>query len=834
MGKQSEMDTVVKRILPYLRRREYDVEKDLDFETAMILKTRYALGYADILVTCGKAAPQFLIEAKRDSRALTIKDRDQAIDYGRTLKTSFVVVTNGKSIQCFNTKTKAPILWNGKLADKIPSKAQLPRVLAALKTNPQTSDIPLGQDSIAPFRPALPLKQLNALFKRCHNAIRKIEKDEENAFSDFSKLLFLKLLEEKADFETFQLPYSYRFFELADRPANEADQVKEAILAMVGKIQKLPYGDVLADPLKLKAPKAYQYIVKELASVYFADSNLDSKGAAFEYFVRATLKGKKLGQYFTPRPLIEMMVHLCGRDKVVNALAAGDTPRILDPACGTGGFLVYMMTLCLRLVEERAAANQVTAGTKTKLIKAIKESTFFGSDANAGVACAAKMNMIVAGDGHTNIKAEDSLALTAKNWSSTCADSDLILTNPPFGTSENDSLGPSDKAAFPIECSRGQYLFLQKMVQAIKPEGQICTVIDEGVLNVDTGKELRRWLLQNCRVLAVIRLPEETFKPNKINVRASVLYLEKYVEADHDLENAYNICFCEIKSLGYHGSGEQIRNFRWNKFLNEVQTEMRDHSKGVVRQGYQWRAFDVSSQDIAQDKGFRLDLKYWEPGVREAIARILAAGGRALQELNSITTSRGKSPNADLYVDEQDGYATVIKAGSGISKYGEVSREGDFVEKVVYEDAPPSAVVQHRDILLASTGDGTLGKCGLYDSTEPALADGHVTIIRVDENVIDPCYLVDYLRAGFGAVQIQRLYSGSTGLIELTPEHVNSIVVDTLNNDITSQRTASERLRAAETTFRLSVDAATETYQQATFEFGGLSISVPAAAPVTE
>ncbi len=73
MKRLSEMDTVVKRVLPYLKRREYDQEKDFDFETPMRLAARDAMGYADLIVTCGKAEPQFLIEAKRDSRKLTPK-----------------------------------------------------------------------------------------------------------------------------------------------------------------------------------------------------------------------------------------------------------------------------------------------------------------------------------------------------------------------------------------------------------------------------------------------------------------------------------------------------------------------------------------------------------------------------------------------------------------------------------------------------------------------------------------------------------------------------------------------------------------------------------------
>ncbi|WP_228394265.1 hypothetical protein, partial [Pseudomonas helleri] len=132
-----------------------------------------------------------------------------------------------------------------------------------------------------PFRPGLALRQLNALFYKCHSAIRKIEKNEENAFSDFSKLLFLKLLEEKSDIEDdFNLPYSYRFHELAEKPVSEADQVKTAILSMIkGIVKERSYGEVLENDLLLKNPKAFQYVVKELAAVSFYDCRLGSKGA---------------------------------------------------------------------------------------------------------------------------------------------------------------------------------------------------------------------------------------------------------------------------------------------------------------------------------------------------------------------------------------------------------------------------------------------------------------------------------------------------------------------------------------------------------------------------
>lgn len=302
---RSETETVIKKILPYLSRRGYDIEKDFDFETMSTLTDSYSKGFVDILVTLGKKNAAFLIEAKRISKKLTNKDRDQAISYARAkeIRVPFVIVTNGVDIHCFNTKNKKRILWDGKPIDKIPSRDQLPKVLKELKKDPDATIIPISNDSSLPYRPGLPLRQLNALFYKGHSTIRKIEKNEEFAFSDFSKLLFLRLLEEKSDLdETFELPYSYRFFELAEVPAKNADQVKVAIHAMIESIvENTPYGEVLEDEIHLKNPKTFLSLVKDLASVSFCDCSVDSKGAAFEYYVRATLKGKKLGQYFTPR-----------------------------------------------------------------------------------------------------------------------------------------------------------------------------------------------------------------------------------------------------------------------------------------------------------------------------------------------------------------------------------------------------------------------------------------------------------------------------------------------------------------------------------------------------
>lgn len=852
----SETETVIKRIIPYLVRRGYDIDKDLHFEVLAKNKERYDAGYIDILVwlddkTYPKGSPTFLIEAKRLGKQLSDKDKTQAISYAKAegLNVPFVVVCNGSDIRCFNVKNGRAIKWNGKLSAKIPAKSQIRKVFAVFKKNAEVDDIPLdGEENVPsgvsslPYRPGLPLRQLNALFSRCHNAIRKNEKDENHIFDDFSKILFLKLLEEKADMDpSFNLPYTYLFYELAAYSDAKSDQVESAVKDMIQKIKdKTSYGEVLADPLNLKTSKTFAYLIKQFAAVSFYDSAMDSKGAAFEYFVRATLKGKKLGQYFTPRPLVQLMATLVGKEKIINSLLSGkkNPPKVLDPACGTGGFLVFLMRDCLNIIDNKLESRAIDKSTHQSLAEKIQKAVFFGSDANDGVACAAKMNMIVAGDGHSNIKAENSLAKNAKNWNIDTPDCDFILTNPPFGTSESGALEKNDLNQFEIKTPKGQWLFLQKMVLCAKRGAEICTVIDEGVLNTDSATEIRQWIISKCIVLAVVSLPHETFMPNKINVKSSLLYLRRKTldEETLGLDISYKITFCNLLSLGIDGAGDKIRQFDFEKLLADVEEKWL--KQGTARKGMGWEAFDIDATYISDEvvnPTARLDVKFWQPDIRKEIAKLAKNGGITIKELNLIETARGISPDAGVYVDRQDGYALVIKAGSNISKFGELIVDGDFIEKSIYDEFVEKAseqgknlnLVKDKDILVSSTGDGTLGKCCVYHplrdangQTIPtaAIAEGHVSIIRVDPKIIYPEYLCDYLRVGFGAQQIERLYTGSTGMIELSPAALNSVVVNLLSG-VPAQKNASKALRSGERKSRKTADIAADVNKKALIKF---------------
>jgi type I restriction enzyme M protein len=170
-----------------------------------------------------------------------------------------------------------------------------------------------------------------------------------------------------------------------------------------------------------------------------------------------------------------------------------------------------------------------------------------------------------------------------------------------------------------------------------------------------------------------------------------------------------------VRSLGYHGSGDAIRGFDFDALLSAISNDALDSKAALPRSGNGWRAFGVDVATLKENGTFRLDLKFWEPETCEKVEKLRVNGAVKIKVLNKIETRRGKSPKAESYVDEKDGYALVVKAGSNITKFGELLIDGDFIEKAVYDDMK-AIHLKKGDVLVASTGTGTLGKACVYDS----------------------------------------------------------------------------------------------------------------------
>lgn len=271
-------------------------------------------------------------------------------------------------------------------------------------------------------------------------------------------------------------------------------------------------------------------IVSHLEAINLSATDLDVKGVAFEQFMDGFFKGD-FGQYFTPREIIEFAVAM---------LEPTSDDRVLDPACGSGGFLLYALDAVRR--EAAEYHPEVNSAEHYKHWHDFAEKQLFGIEINDEICRVAKMNMIIHDDGHSNVVGEDALqpmkGLAARNGGLSAAVFDLVLTNPPFGASvEYESqpylaeydLGqtkPDKKGKRnPRTAQKTEVLFVNRVWDFLKPGGRAAVVLPDGILNNPSNDYVRDFVMEHFQVLAVVSLPVSAFAHYGAGVKASVVFL---------------------------------------------------------------------------------------------------------------------------------------------------------------------------------------------------------------------------------------------------------------------------------------------------------------------
>jgi type I restriction enzyme M protein len=558
-----EKATVIKKIvdLYLVKKLGYDLQNQLFFDEDVPGMGGKIRGYTDIEIRLDHKHTDVIIEAKRNGKKLTDADKEQAINYGNSRKVIMVVLTNAVEYQVYNSNTGNRLKLNGSLLDDIPRAIDLPLLMKHLGANNDdvrltTSLLPKAEedilqpcmDDIFKMSTTKSMADLERVFKRCHDSLRDLEKmTPEDSFEEFSKVLFLKLYSEKLHGGKFRhtklKPEDINPFKEISKN-DDPLTVKNLVIQNFQKI-KGAYSEVFdeTDVFRIKRPDTFKELVDILAPIDFdTEVDADVKGRAYEHFLATILKGSKLGQFFTPRPIVQMMVRL------VNP-KPGDL--ILDPACGSGGFLIKAM----QAVDSHIDNNPHEREEEKKMRhETLRLRSLYGSDA-AMVAKTAKMNMILAGDGHTNITDKNSLTEEVPFLIMDEAPLfGIILTNPPFGLKEK--LSKQQVQRYDVPNSKAQSLFLQLMVRKAKPHGLICSVVDEGVLNTPTYRSLRKYLFRKCYVLAVFSLPVATFKPHYSGVKASVILMRR--KTNELVKQDFPIFGYDLQYVGYDNTGKAI------------------------------------------------------------------------------------------------------------------------------------------------------------------------------------------------------------------------------------------------------------------------------------
>lgn len=461
-------------------------------------------------------------------------------------------------------------------------------------------------------------------FRRCHNYIagnQGLQKPQ--AFWELLKLIFCKIHDERTD--------EIQFFAAANERhgINGPLKVQKRLEELFAQV-KSDYPTIFkrAESIDLK-PIVLAYIVSQLQMYSLLESDIDVKGRAYEEIVGSNLRGDR-GEFFTPRNICRMAVAM---------LDPGEKEIVLDPACGTGGFLITAMN---HVIEKIRLAETAKHGDKKERIERevearkdkFAERFIIGIDFNPELVKASKMNMVMNNDGSGGLYQGNSLAAPA-TWEESLRERailgkvDCLFTNPPFGAhipvtdtaileqfdlghmwSYNRDADHWTKSKSPQKAQPPEILFIERCVQFLRPGGRMAIVLPDGILGSPGLGYVRQWILVNARVLASIDLHPDTFQPS-VSVQTSLLILERKSAEQIAVETAagrmsdYSVFMASANHVGHDKRGTRtfVRDEHGNEIVEEIEEQIREWQDGVLtyrKQTTRRKVVDDNTIQIAQ------------------------------------------------------------------------------------------------------------------------------------------------------------------------------------------------------------------------------------------
>lgn len=521
-----------------------------------IRKGSKLIGPADIVVFHSSKKDldnvYIIVETKR---AGITEGVDQLKSYLSPTKAEFGIWFNGKEIVYLQNLQKKPF-WR-EIAD-IPKRGET------------LEDVGLYRKENL-----VPATELKTIFETCHNYIYANEGLlKEKVFNEVLKLIFMKMVDEK------DISSQICEFRITDKEMEEIEEGKFNDFRI--RIEKLfdrvkaQYNDVFQnenETLNLK-PLTIAKVVSLLQKYSLINTHSDVKGIAFQTFVHAHERGER-GEFFTPYPILQLAVKM---------LDPQQHEIILDPACGSGGFLVQAMKHVFDKIDEKRP--DLSPEHRIRIKESYARTCIRGIDINPDLARVSKMHMIIYDDGHTGIFAENSLSpfdiiktssLNAGAGNVDPQSFDIIFTNPPFGSKgriTNKKILQQYELAHKWKKTKGllrktdqlaanqvpDILFLERCLDFLKNYGRMAIVIPDGILTNSTLEYVRTYIMENARILGVISLPQETFIPHGTGSKTSVLFLQKVPK--HVLmqlkNNDYPIFMAICEKIGYDVRGRTI------------------------------------------------------------------------------------------------------------------------------------------------------------------------------------------------------------------------------------------------------------------------------------
>lgn len=455
--------------------------------------------------------PLIVIEAKKKGERIDYA-LEQGIHYAKELGAPIVFATDGLFCKSFHTKfDKTPIL-NGEEIDEFLREALALKYLNTWEVNTISPKVQYDR------------KELIKIFDEANNMLRGdglragIER-----FGEFANILFLKLISESEDIKKLCGIHS-DFDDMCHwsyiknlKASSRIDHINKIVYEKLNSLYKT---DIFT-PLSIRDTSILKDIMDKLDPLTLTDVDSDVKGDAFEYFLKESTATKNdLGEYFTPRHIVKTMV------KLVNPQIG---EKIYDPFCGTGGFLIESF----RHIYNTMPRNETTE-------KMLREQTIYGNEIT-NTARITKMNMILAGDGHSGISMKDSLSDPVDGKY------DIVLANMPY--SQKTKYG----SLYDLPSTNGDSICVQHCMRAINSSaenGRMALVVPEGFLFRKDLTKTREYLLKNCNVQSIISLPQGVFLPYT-GVKTNIIYATKINQKLKSSDKRKNFWYFDVKSDGY-------------------------------------------------------------------------------------------------------------------------------------------------------------------------------------------------------------------------------------------------------------------------------------------
>ena len=674
-----------------------------------------------------------ILETKRPNESIKQALNQGIKKYAEPLGVAVVFATDGNIVRTYHLKDKSELKRDGIAISSLISEAEL------LKFQ-DTSELS------TPTEVKYTKQELIKIFERANNLLRKDGLREGiERFSEFANLLFMKMISEIEDQrEKEKLPrrlekrYCWDYFKDWDGQ-RILDYINDTILPKLADKYNHS-GDVFERNINIKNPDTIKEIVNRLSKLNLSIIETDVKGEAFEYFLKESVSvGNDLGEYFTPRHIVKLMVALTDPK-------FGD--KIYDPCCGTGGFLI------------EAYKNLWSKCKHTKEnVEKLQEHTIYGRELT-GTARIAKMNMILAGDGHINIKQMDSLSKPVKN------EYEIILTNFPFSqeTDYGTLYGFNTKDANPI--------FIKHIIDALTNDGIAGVITFQGVLydNNKIYKNIREYLLKNCEILAVIKLHNYVFQPYT-GVNTSILIFRKG-------KSTKKVWFFNVEEDGF----EKTASKKGRKAIdrNDLKTleEIWDTKEDTEN------SWTIDIKEIEKNN-FNLNAETYKP------KKVRAKSNFKMVSILEV---------ADLIKDQ-------VKPFEGEKLYLTTGGLKDnFIvnlDKVTYKNRPSRAnlLAKDRDVIFAKMKDSNKSLLINKRSENLIFSTGFIILRSKDENILNSEFLKYIVSSSRFLEERDRLAHGSTQkaineiddlkkiIIPLPPIEMQKVILNKLN----SQRNVLEK-----------------------------------------